>query len=158
MGNEEKQKTLVASTEEQTISRSMMSWINSCPELPQDISRVNFEQFQVNTAGQPLVPSMALSVIQGTYITRRYITGGHEGEYAFSIFYRIRPGNSNDARLSADETLNAIGDWARDNLPDIGENVRVIKIEPTARAALLGVTESGEEDHQIPLRMIYETT
>ena len=150
------QKNLAAAEEEQTISRSMMAWINSCPELPQDISRVNFEQFQVNTAGQPLVPSMALSVIQGTYITKRYITGGHQGEYSFSIFYRIKPGNSNDMRLNADETLDAISDWARINLPYIGDNINVTKVEPTNRAALLGVTESGDEDHQITMKLIYE--
>jgi len=152
----DKQKQLVAAAEEQTISRSMMAWINSYPDLPDDISRVNFEQFFVNSAGQPIVPGMALTAIQGAYITRRYIGGGHQGEYQFALFYRIKPGNSNDARLKADELLNATGDWAIDNLPTLGENIRVIKVEPTTRAALLGVTDSGDEDHQILMRMIYE--
>lgn len=155
--SEQQQRALVAAEEEQTISRSMMAWVNSCPYLPENIARVNFEQFQVNTAGQPLVPAMALSVIQGTYITKRYIYGGHQGEYQFALFYRIKPGNSNDMRLTADEVLNEIGDWARQNPPNIGENIRVLRVEPTTRAALLGVTESGDEDHQILMHMIYET-
>ena len=152
----EQQRELVAAEEEQTISRSIMAWINSCPDLPDDITRVNFEQFQVSAAGDVLVPAMALSVIQSAYIVRRYILGGHQGECQFAIFYRIKPGNSNDARLLADETLNVIGDWARENPPNIGENIRVLRIEPTTRAALLGVTEGGDEDHQILMRLIYE--
>lgn len=154
--NEQIQRQLVAADEEQTISRSIMQWINSCPEIPDNITRINFEQFQVSAAGEILVPSMALSVIQSAYITRRYVLGGHEGEYQFAIIYRIKPGNSNDARLKADEALNAIGDWARENLPDIGDNIVVKHVEPTTRAVLLGVTESGDEDHQILLRMVYE--
>lgn len=153
---DEKQKELVAAEEEQKISRAMMVWINSYPDLPDTINLVNFEQFQSNAAGEALVPGMVLSTIQGAYITRRFIYGGHQGEYQFSIFYRIRPGNSNDARLKSDELLNAIGDWARRNPPDLGEGVRVLKVEPTSRAGLLGVTESGDEDHQILMRMTYE--
>ena len=152
----EQQRELVAAEEEQTISRSIMAWINSCPDLPDDITRVNFEQFQVSAAGDVLVPAMALSVIQGAYVSRRYILGGHQGEYQFAIFYRIKPGNSNDARLLADETLNAIGDWARKNPPNVGDNITIQKVEPTSRAALLGVTEAGDEDHQILMHIIYE--
>lgn len=152
----DEQKELVAAEEEQKISRSMMVWINGYPELPEAINRVNFEQFQAGAAGEALVPGMVLSTIQGAYVTRRYILGGHQGEYQFSVFYRIRPGNSNDARLKADELLNAIGDWAKKNPPDLGEEIRVLRVEPTSRAGLLGVTENGDEDHQILMRLIYE--
>ena len=154
---DDQNRELVAAEEEQTISRTMMVWINSCPYIPDDIVRVNFEQFQANAAGQPLVPAMALSVIQSAYVVARFITGGHRGEYQFALFYRIKPGNSNDARLSADEVLNQIGDWARKNPPADGTDLIIQKVEPTTRAALLGVTESGEEDHQILLHMIYDT-
>lgn len=153
---DEQTKELVAAEEEQKISRAMMVWVNSYPDLPEEINRVNFEQFQANAAGEALVPGMVLSTIQGAYITKRFIYGGHQGEYQFSIFYRIRPGNSNDARLKADELLNALGDWAKANPPDLGEGVRVIQCAPTSRAGLLGVTESGDEDHQILMRMTYE--
>lgn len=152
----EKKRELVTAEEERTISRLIMAWINACPDIPSDIPRINYEQFQTNAAGQPMVPSMALSVIQGTYIIRRYVVGGHRGEYQFSIFYRIKPGNSNDARLTADEVLDNIGEWARNNYPDLGADIKVLKVEPTNRAALLGVTESGDEDHLINLHLIYE--
>lgn len=63
---------------------------------------------------------MALSTIQAAYITKKYILGGHEAEYQFKVIYRIKPGTSNDKRLSADEVLNSLGDWAAGQRPDLG--------------------------------------
>lgn len=142
------QKTLVAAEEEQAISRSVMAWINTYPDLPVNI--VNFEQLR------PDASSMALSVIQAAAVIRRFITGGHEGEYQFKVIYRIKPGTSNDARLKADELLNAIGDWAAENYPVLGENIRVRRVEATTRSTTFAIYENGDEDHQILFRMIYE--
>ena len=141
-------RTLVTSEEEAKISRAMMAWINSYPGLP--VAIVNYEQLKADAA------SMALSTIQGAYIVRRYIYGGHQGEYQFKVIYRIKPGTSNDARLKADELLNAIGDWALDHEPDLGENIRVMRIEATTRSSLFAIYENGDEDHQILMRLIYE--
>lgn len=146
----EKQRTLVSGAEEDKISRSMMAWINAYPDLPQSITRVDFEQLPADK------PGMSLSVTQGTYITRAYITGGHEAQYEFTVLYRIKPGTSNDARLKADEALNAFGDWALNNWPDLGAGIRVTKLEITARAALLVPYENGSEDHQILMILNYE--
>lgn len=143
-------RELVASTEEQRISRAMMAWVNTYPNLPVGI--VNFEQLKADAS------SMALSTIQAAYIVRRYIYGGHRGEYQFKIIYRIKPGASNDARLKADELLDAIGDWAAQNYPDLGEGVRVMRLEATTRSSVFAVYENGDEDHQILMRMIYEVT
>ena len=134
--------------EEQRISRQMMAWINSYPDLPVGI--VNYEQLKADAA------SMALSTIQGAYVVRRYIYGGYQGEYQFKLIYRIKPGVSNDARLKADELLNAIGDWALDHEPNLGENVRVMKLEATTRSSVYAMYDNGDEDHQILMRMIYE--
>lgn len=142
------QRTLATAEEEGRISRSMMVWINTYPNLP--VSVVNFEQLKADAA------SMALSTIQGAYILQRYITGGHRGEYQFKIIYRMKPGASNDARLKADELLNAIGDWAVNNPPALGEGVRVVKVESTTRSSLFAIYENGDEDHQILMRLTYE--
>ena len=144
----EQQRTLVPAEEEQRISRSMMVWINTYQSLP--VSVVNFEQLKADAS------SMALSTIQGAYIVDRYITGGHKGEYQFKLIYRLKPGVSNDARLKADELLNAIGDWATSNPPTLGDGVRVVKIESTTRSSLFAVYENGDEDHQILMRLTYE--
>ncbi|MBQ2141398.1 MAG: hypothetical protein II433_09945 [Acidaminococcaceae bacterium] len=143
-------RVLVTAEEEQTISRAMMAWVNGWSGLPDTIIRVDFEQLAADK------PSMALSTVQGAYITRRYITGGHQGEYQFQLIYRIKPGNSNDQRLKADELLNAFEDWAVANLPDLGNNVRVIRLEPNTRSSMLAVYENGDEDHQILMKLVYE--
>ena len=143
-------RVLVTAEEEQSISRAMMAWVNSWDGLPDTIIRVDFEQLPADK------PGMALSTVQGAYITRRYITGGHQGEYQFQLIYRIKPGNSNDKRLQADELLNAFEDWAVANLPDLGNNVRVIRIEPNTRSSMLAVYENGDEDHQILMKLVYE--
>lgn len=130
------------------ISRTVMTWINTYPNLP--VSIVNYDQLKADAV------SMALSTIQGSYILKKYILGGHRGEYQFKLIYRIKPGMSNDARLKADELLNAIGDWAAENHPNLGEGVRVVKVEATTRSSLFDVYENGDEDHQILMRLIYE--
>ena len=142
------ERVLAAAEEERQISRSMMAWVNTYPELP--VSIINFEQLR------PDASSMALSVIQAAAITQRFITGGHQGEYQFKLIYRIKPGTSNDARLKADELLNAIGDWAAENYPNLGENIRVRRVDATTRSTMFAVYENGDEDHQILFRMIYE--
>lgn len=100
--------------------------------------------------------AMAMSTIQAAYIVKKYIAGGYQAEYQFKLIYRVKPGNSNDKRLKADELLNAIGDWVVGQIPDIGDNKRVIRVEPTTRASLFAMYENGDEDHQILMKMNYE--
>ena len=99
---------------------------------------------------------MALSTIQAAYIVQKYILGGYQAEYQFKVIYRLKPGNSNDKRLKADELLNAIGDWANGQKPDIGDDKRVISMEPTTRSSLFAMYENGDEDHQILMKLNYE--
>ncbi len=100
---------------------------------------------------------MALSTIQAAYIVKKYILGGYQAEYQFKVIYRMKPGNSNDKRLKADETLNALGDWAASEKPPaIGDGRKVIRIEPTTRSSLFAMYENGDEDHQILMKMNYE--
>lgn len=143
------QRTLVTNDEEALISRKVMVWINGYPNLPTAITRVDFEQLPADAVG------MSVSVASG-YVTKRYITGGHRAEYAFSVFYRIKPATSNDARLKADEVLNTMADWMVANPPTLGENLRVVKVENTARAMLLVPYENGDEDHQVQMKLTYE--
>lgn len=142
------QVVLTAAQEEQAVVRSVMVWINTYSVLP--VSIINFEQLR------PDASSMALSVIQSARIVRRYINGGHEGELQFKLIYRLKAGTSNDARLKADELLNAIGDWAASNPPSLGDNITVRKVEATTRSALFAVYENGDEDHQIMMKLNYE--
>lgn len=144
----EKIKKAVSAAEEDQVSRKLLVWLNTYAELPVDIIR--FELLPADTS------AMAMSTIQAAYIVRRYITGGYVAEYQFKIIYRVKPGNSNDKRLKAEELLNAIGDWATGKRPDIGTGKRVVSLEPTTRSSLFAVYENGDEDHQILMKMNYE--
>ena len=146
----EKQKRLVSAEEEQDISRKMMIWANSFSDDDMPTATINYEFLAADSA------SMALSAIQGAYITRKFILGGHEAEYQFKIIARIKPGNSNDKRLKCDAMLNRFGDWAMQNYPSLGDGVRVRRMEAVSRAAVFAVYQDGWEDHQILMKMKYE--
>lgn len=153
MNSENKPVLLVEKSEEDQISRNMVVWANTFPNIPENLSgdiSINFEYLVAD------YPCMALSTIQGTYILKRYILGGYQAEYQFKLIYRIKPGKSIDKRLSADELLNSFGDWAKNQCPYIGENMRVLRIEATSRSSLFAVYENGDEDHQIIMKMTYE--
>ena len=146
----EKEKKLVSSEEEQDISRKMMVWVNSFSDDDLPAVTINYEFLAADSA------SVSLSVIQGAYITKRYLLGGHEAEYQFKIIARIKPGGSNDKRLRADAVLNRFGDWAIQNYPSLGNGVRVRRMEAVSRAAVFAVYQGGWEDHQILMKMKYE--
>lgn len=144
----EKIKKAVSAAEEDQVSRKLLVWLNTFPEKPIDLIR--FEFLPANAE------AMAMSTIQAAYISKKYILGGYMAEYQFKVIYRVNPGNSNDKRLKADELLNALGDWAIGQHPDIGEKKRVLSVEPTTRSSMFVVYENGEEDHQILMKMNYE--
>ena len=126
------------------MSRKLLVWLNKFPDKPVDFIRFEFLPADAE--------AMALSTIQAAYILC-----GYQAEYQFKVIYRMKPGNSNDKRLKADELLNALGDWAASETPpDIGDGRRVIRIEPTTRSSLFAVYENGDEDHQILMKMSYE--
>ena len=146
----EKKKKLVSAEEEQDISRQVMVWINTFYDADMPAEEINYEFLHADSA------CMALSVIQGAYITRRYILGGHEAEFQFKVVARVMPGGSDDKRLKVDSVLNRIGDWAVRNHPTLGNHVRVRRVEATSRAALFARYEDGTEDHQILMKLTYE--
>lgn len=145
-----KQKKLVSAEEEQDISRKMMIWANSFSDDDMPAATINYEFLAADSA------SMALSMIQGAYITRKYILGGHEAEYQFKIVLRVKPGTSNDKRLKADAALNRFGDWATRNPPALGDGMRVRRMDVSSRAAMFARYEDGTEDHQILMKLTYE--
>lgn len=131
----------------------MLVWVNAFPDKP--VAVIKYEFLDVDEAAGDET-AMALSTIQGTYITRRYIIGGYQAEYQFKLIYRLKPGTSNDRRLQADEMLNRFGDWARTQRPDLGEGIRALKVEPTTQSSKFASYEDGYEDYQILMRLIYE--
>lgn len=149
MASTNKAVSLVAASEQDQISRMLLSWVNQFPNKP--VSVINYEFLRDGE------PGMALSTIQAAYKTKQYITGGYQAQYQFKIIYRVQPSTNND-RLNADEMLNKLGDWmaTRADLPVLGEGIRSIRIDATTRSSLFARYENGDEDHQILMNMIYE--
>lgn len=147
----EKPRILAAAEEVDKISRSMSVWVNTFPEKPVGIIKYEFLNIE-----QGEETAMALSTIQGTYITKRFILGGYQAEYQFKLIYRIKPGKSNDKRLEADELLNHFGDWARNQNPDLGDGIRALRVEPTTQSSKFAAYEDGYEDYQILMKLTYE--
>jgi len=154
----EKSRPLVAAEEEDKISRNVLIWLNTFPDIPDAVmagnplTPINFEFLTENK------PCMALSTIQAPYIVARYICSGYKAEYQFKVIYRIIPGttSSPDKRLKADELLDRLGDWVSRGKPDLGPEIRALRVEATTRASLFAMYENGDEDHQILMKMTYE--
>lgn len=147
----EKPRILAAAEEVDKISRSMLVWVNTFPEKPVEIIKYEFLETE-----QGEETAMALSTIQGTYITKRFILGGYQAEYQFKLIYRIKPGRSNDKRLEADELLNRFGDWARNQSPYLGDGIRALCVEPATQSSKFAAYEDGYEDYQILMKLTYE--
>ena len=145
-----KNLNMVAATETDSISRALFRWLNSWPDKPVVI---NYESLPDDGEG------MALSPIQGAYKLKEYVRGGYLGQYQFKVMYRVQPGNSNNNRLSADETLDALGEWAAKTrpYPDIGAGKRVTKIKINSLSSVFANYEDGSEDHQILMTMDYSS-
>lgn len=147
---ENKNLTMVAAAETDSLSRALFRWLNEWPDKP---VAIDYESLPADGEG------MALSTIQGAYKLKEYVRGGYLGQYQFKLIYRVQPGNSNNSRLSADEVLNALGAWAmtRRPFPDIGPGRRVTKIKANSLAAVFANYADGSEDHQILMTLDYSS-
>lgn len=149
MSSNEKQRLSVSATERSKIDRKVLAWLNQYPDLPVEVVKTE-PQLPINEKG------MAMSASTNAYYSRRYIMGGYQAEYSFRIIYRVKPGDSMNARLEALEALNQMGDWCSENFPDLGEEIRVLRATPTSSAELYAPYENGDEDYFIEMTLTYE--
>lgn len=129
------------------IARTVLAWLNTCPAMPRPIQ---FEYLE------PEGVCMALATVPDAYKTARFVTGAYLAQYRFKVIYRMQPSDNED-RLAADETLNALADWAvqPENRPDLGEALcRDVRCD--ARSSILATREDGSEDRQILMTVTYK--
>lgn len=148
MSSKNKPVELVSASEKDQVSKNLLDFLNTFPDLPVSISSIDYEFMDADTTG------MTISIIPGAYIAERFIHGPYIAEYQFTIIYRTKP-SSRNKRLSADELLDRLGDWASGQKPFIGEMMEVQTLEKVDRSSLFARMEGGWEDHQIPMRMTY---
>lgn len=149
MNSDSKPLEFVSAKEEDNVSRKLLTFLNTFPDIPLPISRIDYEFMSAEAV------SMAVSTVQSTYIVERFIDGSYIAEYQFKIIYRVKP-SSPDGRLKADELLDTLGDWASAQKPDIGAGLGVQELEQATRSSLFARMENGWEDHQIFMRMTYK--
>lgn len=139
-------RVLVSAAEQSAISRAVLTWLNSYEEKP--YKKVDFE-YLGKTAG------LCVSVVQAAYKTRQYINGGYQAQYQFQIVYRLIANNVDD-RLDADAALDAMGEWAEKNPPEVPEGINSWKVKRNTGAAVMARYDNNAEDHSIQLTIIYE--
>lgn len=147
MDNRDESYELVDQSEEDTITRQILIWLNTCPDLPTEL--VTYEGIQ------PDQEILCLSVIPGVRIISQNIIGGYTAECQFTLIYRVKPDGSPDVRLRADETLESIARWAKRNPPKMGETIQTQAVTVQSRAAVLAQFEDGNEDHTVTLAVQY---
>lgn len=97
-----------------------------------------------------------ISTVQAAHITRTDILGGYEAQYQFMVLLRTTPEN-NDERIQADEDLNNIAEWMRENSPvPLPEGLHFRKLRQDTNAALIARYDNGAEDHSINFTLFYE--
>lgn len=142
-------KKLISTAEHNDLDRLMLAWANQFPDIPETVMSISFEHFASKAV------NMILSPVGATKKTD--ILGNYTVEYPFELHYQIAPtGSSDDKRLKANELLNAFGAWAETEKPDLGNGRAVLRVEATAYANYLGVTNDEYEEYMIPLKLTYE--
>lgn len=132
--------------EAEQIARAVRAWLNTYPDKPMRMVDV---EFLGETSG------LAMSTVQAAYKTRRFILGGYQAQYQFSILYQTIPTTTNE-RLEADETLNNYAAWVEATRPELPESCRFLRCTRNTNAALLGRDADGSEVHQILFTLLYE--
>lgn len=133
-------------TESEQITRAVRAWLNLYPEKPTRTVDVEY---------LPEFSGLTISTVQAAYKTRRYITGGYQAQYQFSILYQTAPTTTNE-RLEMDEILNNYAEWVESTEPVLPASCRFLRCTRNTNAALLGRDANGSEVHQILFTLLYE--
>lgn len=151
--NQTKSPQLVAFSEETRLKRILLAWLNSWPGRPADVPRIEYETLPPDGTGMCLTTAAG----RGAYIIRKWVTGGYEAAFDFILAYRVQPGESADARLRADEILDAAAEWfCAGPYPEMGEKCSISRVECVSRAAVSGEDrENGVEDHILTMKLNY---
>lgn len=128
------------------VSRAIRKYLNSSPVKP---CKIMMEYLSDDHGA-------AISATETPYKLKSYINGGYLAAYECDIIYRTIPEND-DERVEADEKLDALALWARQN-----KDLLVIpgfvakKIDITSISHLTARYNNDAEDHTTHLQIQFE--
>ncbi len=106
----------------------------------------------------------------GSVYLKKYISGSFTAQQAFNIKYRISPTDDED-KVDAAEILNRVGQWLEgrrvtidgesyqiEGYPELTEGRTITSIERQSNAFLAALSEDGQADYQINIRVQYSKT
>lgn len=100
------EKTIITKTELQDVQETLITLINSFPELPEQVKKdgVSLENLK------PKNVSMCLSTVLNPYKVRVDIDGSYLAKYQFKIIFQTMDTNNNQ-RIDSQALLSKIGEW-----------------------------------------------
>lgn len=106
----------------------------------------------------------------GSVYLKKYISGSFTAQQAFNIKYRISPTDDED-KVDAAEILNRVGQWLEgrrvtidgesyqiEGYPALTEGRTITSIERQSNAFLAALSEDGQADYRINIRVQYSKT
>lgn len=135
-------------TEQQMISKIFLDIINSCPNIPNNLI-VQYGYLDEINESMCLIPN-------GKAIyNKQWINGSYEAQFPVSLIYRVRPVDTLN-RLKCQSIIDTIGEYLEKiTYPHIDNNRTIQRIERLSNSELVYRDETGIEDWQLNLNLIY---
>ena len=147
MDNNNTNVILVSASEQADIIRAVLTWLNSYENKPW--KKVDYE-YLGKTSG------LCVSTVTAAFKTKQYITGGYKAQYQFQIVYRLIADDV-DARIGADEALNAMGEWCEtDRTLALPLGFYNAHVKRDTSASMVARYDNNADDHAISLTLTYE--
>ena len=145
--SENEKNALTTATEQQLISKIFLDIVNGCPDIP---------NLTVQYGILDDSESMCLIPNGKAIYTKQWISGSYEAQFPASLIYRVRPADTLK-RLEAQKVIDQIGEYLENmSYPRIDGNRTIQKIERLSNSELVYRDESGIEDWQLNLNLIYK--
>lgn len=145
---ENEKVTLTTATEQQLISKIFLDIVNNCPDIPSGLM-VQYGNLEDSE-------SMCIIPNGKAIYTKQWISGSYEAQFPASLIYRVRPADTLK-RLEAQKVIDQIGEYLENmSYPQIDGNRTIQKIERLSNSELVYRDESGIEDWQLNLNLIYK--
>ncbi len=134
--------------ERDNIARKVVDLVNTFPSIP---CLCTYQDLQTDAV------NLTLASLAGAPRTEEDVVGGYTGEFAFAIYLRVYPDDSND-RLDCEQLLTEIGEYITSESATLKlDGGRVVEeIEQTQTAALIERADDGSITYQTIFSLRYE--